>query len=100
MIVGNKIPYEPLVSTSFKKDLKRLKQQGKKVSLLEDVMEKIISKHTLDKKYKDHSLKGNWIGSRDCHIQSDWILIYRLDEKNNAVIFERSGSHQELFNNY
>ena len=59
------------------------------------VIEKLVAGEKLEPKYRDHQLSGNWKDHRDCHIESDWILIYRIEEKN--LILERTGSHSELF---
>ena len=89
--------YKYSITTQFKKDLKKLCKQGKNKALLDDVMRKIISKNLLEPKYKNHSLKGDMLGSYDCHIQPDWVLIYTINKQNNTVIFERTGSHSEVF---
>ncbi|MCU7837270.1 MAG: type II toxin-antitoxin system YafQ family toxin [gamma proteobacterium symbiont of Taylorina sp.] len=49
----------------------------------------------LDDLHKDHGLIGNYAGRRECHIESDWLLIYKLMDK--TIIFERMGTHSELF---
>jgi mRNA interferase YafQ len=82
-------------TTQFKKDYKKVKKQNKDLAKLRIVIEKLVDQQTLDLKYKDHQLTGNWKGHRDCHIDSDWILIYQLTD--NALILERTGSHSELF---
>ena len=82
-------------SNQFKKDIELLRRQGKKLSKLKEVMELLIEGKSLPLSYKDHPLKGNWIGSRDCHIGPDWILIYTLTSY--SIRFERTGSHSELF---
>lgn len=84
-----------LYSTQFKKDFKKVQSQGKDVALLQNVIEKLLNKEPLNSKYRDHKLVGKWINHRDCHIEPDWILIYRLTE--DALILERTGSHSELF---
>ncbi len=88
--------YQVLITTQFKKDLKRLNKQGKNKRLLEDVLKKIINKNPLEAKHKNHPLKGNWVSSYDCHVQPDWVLIYTINNKNNTVTFERTGSHSEI----
>lgn len=79
----------------FKKDLNKIKRQGKSLTKLKFVMNLVIEKKILPQKYGDHPLKGIWKGSRDCHIEPDWILIYSIKE--NIVCFERTGSHSDLF---
>jgi mRNA interferase YafQ len=88
----------PIKTKQFEKDQKRSrKQQQRNFKVLEEVVLQLIAQKTLDPKFKDHSLKGHWKGCRDCHIQNDWVLIYRINEKEGTIIFERIGSHSELF---
>jgi len=79
----------------FKKDLKRAKKRGKKPKKLKTVMSKLIDEGTLEERYRDHSLAGNDRGRRECHIEPDWLLIYKLE--GNEIVFERTGSHADLF---
>ena len=60
-------------------------------------METLVSGQELEQKYKDHSLKGNYIGFRECHIQSDWLLIYAIDDDKLILTASRTGSHSDLF---
>lgn len=87
----------PIKTTQFERDQKKAHKQHKNFELLEDVMRMLISEESLDAKYLDHPLKGPWKGCRDCHIQNDWVLIYRVNQKQKTIIFERLGSHSELF---
>ncbi len=82
-------------TTQFKKDYKRISKQNKDLSKLRTVIEKLVTGQLLEPKYKDHQLSGNWKGHRDCHIQPNWILIYRITI--NDLYLERTGSHSELF---
>jgi mRNA interferase YafQ len=85
-----------LVYTSqFKKDFKKIKKQQKNLSMLTVVIEKLLSQQKLEQKYKDNSLSGKWGNHRDCHIEPDWVLIYRLSD--DELILERTGSHSDLF---
>jgi len=84
-----------IYTTQFKKDFKKIKKQQKKLSKLTDVIEKLLTHQELEQKYKDHTLGGKLNNHRDCHIESDWILIYRLTE--NELILERTDSHSDLF---
>lgn len=58
-------------------------------------MIKLINEEVLDVKYKDHPLKGEYSDFRECHIEPDWLLLYKIE--NNYIIFTRTGSHSELF---
>jgi mRNA interferase YafQ len=82
-------------TTQFKRDYKRIKKQKKDLDQFKVVIEKLAAGEKLDLKYRDHRLSGNWKGHRDCHIESDWILIYRTET--DELILERTGSHSELF---
>ena len=84
-----------IYTSQFKKDFKRVSSQGKDLFKLEVVIETLLNGEILDQKYKDHSLIGKWKNHRDCHLEPDWILIYRLT--NDSLILERTGSHSELF---
>ena len=82
-------------TSQFKKDYKRIKKQNKDVNKLKAVIGLLFSGKNLDRKYKDHTLCGGWNGCRDCHIEPDWILIYKF--KKDTLTLERTGSHSELF---
>lgn len=84
-----------IYSSQFKKDYKKIKSQGKDTSELELLIEKLLHHEKLDIKYKDHKLAGRWKNFHDCHIEPDWVLIYRLT--NEALFLERTGSHSDLF---
>ncbi|CAK7040224.1 MAG: mRNA interferase toxin YafQ [Bacteroides rodentium] len=82
--------------TAFKKDYKRIKKRGYDVRLLEKVIESLALQQTLDQKYRDHALSGNWLGFRECHIASDWLLIYQIKEEELILALTRTGSHSDL----
>jgi mRNA interferase YafQ len=82
-------------TTQFKKDYKRIKRQIKDLSKLRTVIEILADGQLLAPKYQDHQLSGNWKGHRDCHIEPDWILIYRITV--DDLYLERTGSHSDLF---
>ena len=83
-------------STKFKKDVKRLVKQGKDMEKLKAVIEKISNNQPLPESFHDHKLSGDWEGFRDCHIEPDWVLIYRIEEKRLILALMRMGSHTEL----
>ena len=84
-------------TTKFRKDYKRMKKQGKDLTLLETVIDELLSEKVLDEKYHDHPLAGNYIGFRECHIQPDWLLIYAIDHDQLILTTTRTGSHSDLF---
>ena len=82
-------------TSQFKKDFKRIKKRGKDLSKLKEVVSAIAKSEALDELHRDHALGGNWARSRDCHIEPDWILIYRVE--GDSLFLERTGSHSDLF---
>jgi len=86
---------KPFYSNRFDKELKRMLKRGKEAEKIKDVIRKLINEERLDRRYKDHPLRGNYRGCRDCHIEPDWILIYRID--GNQIQFLRTGTHSDLF---
>jgi len=82
-------------TVQFKKDYKRTKKQNKDIDKLRSVIELLAQRKPLPAKYRDHKLTGYSKEHRDCHIESDWLLIYRFD--GDDLILERTGSHSDLF---
>ncbi len=85
----------PVYTTRFDKDLKRMQKRGCDVAKIKAAIILLINEKPLDERMKDHLLKGNFKDRRECHLEPDWLLIYRLDE--NKIIFERTGTHADLF---
>ncbi|MDO8954921.1 MAG: type II toxin-antitoxin system YafQ family toxin [Gammaproteobacteria bacterium] len=85
----------PITLNKFEKDLKLYKKSGKDLGKLRLVMSLLINEDKLPKRLNDHVLIGNYEGRRECHIEPDWLLIYHI--KADAIIFERTGSHSDLF---
>lgn len=84
-------------TTQFKKDVKLADRRGKDLIKLKAVLDLLIDGEPLPPRYKDHPLRGDFVGSRDCHLESDWILIYTLTENDTHVRLERTGTHSDLF---
>lgn len=82
-------------TTQFKKDIKRIRKRGKNLDKIRHVINLLASEQELPGHYRDHALVGNFKGARDCHIEPDWLLIYRIDEED--LILVRTGSHSDLF---
>lgn len=82
-------------TSQFKKDIKKQIKKGKDPEKLTCLIQHLIQDDPLPQKYKDHALIGNWLGRRDCHIEPDWILIYKKTE--DELLLERTGSHSDLF---
>lgn len=87
-----------LVTTgTFRKDYKRIKKRGYDISLLETVLEQLLSEKKLEEKYRDHALIGNYLGFRECHILPDWLLIYAVNNSELILTASRTGTHSDLF---
>ncbi len=67
------------------------------MSLLQDAIRMLSMGEPLPESYRDHVLLGRWAGYRECHIQPDWLLIYRIDENVLVLTLSRTGSHSDLF---
>jgi mRNA interferase YafQ len=82
-------------SGRFKRDVKRAAKRGKDMQKLREVIDLLLAETPLPTRYRDHPLKGNWIGWRDLHIEPDWLLIYRI--ANERLELAASGTHADLF---
>ena len=89
--------YEIQPTTKFKKDLKLCKSRGYDLSLINQIISKLANGEPLEDKNKDHDLHGNWDGYRECHIQPDWLLIYKYEEDELILYLTRTGTHSDLF---
>jgi len=89
--------YKVKPTTRFSKDLKRVEKRGYKIDLLKEVIKKLAAGEPLDAKYLDHSLKGNYVGCRECHITPDWLLIYEISNEELILYLTRTGTHSDLF---
>ena len=86
-----------VMTTQFRKDLKRINKRGKDLSLLKDLLQTLREEQALEEKYHDHALTGNYIGFRECHIQPDWLLVYAINKEELILTASRTGSHSDLF---
>ena len=90
--------YELILTSKFKKSLKLAEKRGLDIALLEEVVDKLINDIPLDVKNRDHELKGKYKKFRECHIQSDWLLIYLKENDLLALTLIDTGTHSDLFN--
>ena len=87
-----------IISTNqFKKDYKSAIKRHLNIDLLDDIIRKLSSGETLPEKNRDHALTGNWSGHRACHIQPDWLLVYRIEDDVLVLTLARTGTHSDLF---
>lgn len=87
--------YKPVYTQQFAKDLERSRRRGKNFDKLKIIIRSLLAGEPLDPIHRDHRLVGNFIGRRECHIESDWLLIYRV--AGDRMHFERMGTHSDLF---
>lgn len=81
----------------FEGDYRLMEKRGKNIQKLKTIMRQLVNQQTLESKYHDHALRGNLRDHRDCHIEPDWILMYRIDRDLQEITFVRTGSHADLF---
>ena len=89
---------KPVYTARYKKNFQLLKKRGYNMSKLDEVIDEYLIKQIplpLDK--NDHKLSGNWEGYRECHIEPDWLLIYRVDKEKVLLYMMRTGTHSDLF---
>lgn len=84
-------------TSAFKRDYKAAMRRGLKMERLDAVIEMLALGEVLPLQYKDHELTNNWKGHRECHIQPDWLLIYRIDRDVLVLTLTRTGTHSDLF---
>lgn len=85
----------PVYTRQFERDIKRVRKRGKNLEKFKIIARALIGGNKLDPLHRDHQLVGSYAGRRECHIEADWLLIYKLEE--DRIIFERTGSHTDLF---
>ena len=86
-------------TNKYRKDWELAKRRNLPIQELNDVIYKLANDIPLPKEKKDHALRGNYVGYRECHIRPDWLLIYRKTDNNELQILElvRTGTHSDLF---
>ena len=89
--------YKLVLTGKFKKSLKLARKRGLDLGLMDDVVEKLLSGIPLEEKYRDHELKGNYKGFRECHIQPDWLLVYLVENDILTLTLVDTGAHADLF---
>ena len=81
----------------MKRDVKLMKKRGKNLAKLELVLDLLALQELLPDKNKDHQLRGEWQDFRECHIEPDWLLIYRIEEAELILYATATGTHADLF---
>lgn len=91
------IKYEIQRTSQFKKDYKLAVKRGCDINKLQNVVMILASGETLPEEYRDHPLRGNYSGYRECHIEPDWLLVYKITENVLVLTLYRTGTHSDLF---
>jgi mRNA interferase YafQ len=81
--------------TQFRRDVKLAQKRGKEMVKLREVILLLMEGRPLPPRFKDHPLSGDWKHYRDCHIETDWLLIYKIDRDDLHLV--RTGTHSDLF---
>lgn len=91
--------YEIILTSIFKKELKQIKKRHKDLTKLTKVVDDLANDIPLDIKYKDHALISNsrFMNCRECHIEPDWLLIYKKNKKDLILFLIETGTHSDLF---
>jgi mRNA interferase YafQ len=87
---------KPHLTSRFKRDYRRLERRGYDTQLLDEVVGLLLNETLLPSKYKDHPLKGDKHGYRDCHIEDDWVLVYKADKSVLTLILAATGTHADV----
>ena len=90
--------YDLILTGKFRKSIKLAKKRGLDLKLLEKVITMLQNDIPLEEKYRDHELKGEYRGFRECHIQPDWLLIYLKENDVLTLTLVDTGTHADLFN--
>lgn len=89
--------YELVLTGKFKRALRLAKKRGLNISLLDNVVERLLNKIPLEASNRDHALGGRYKGYRECHIQPDWLLIYLIEDDILTLTLIDTGTHADLF---
>jgi mRNA interferase YafQ len=87
----------PIFNGSFKREHKLMKKRRKDMNKLTEVMAMLINEQPLLPRHENHPLHGDYHGWWECHVEPDWLLVYRIDKEKNNVIFDHTGAHSDLF---
>ncbi len=85
----------PITGAQFRRDVKLAQKRGKDMATLREVILLLVEAAPLPARYKDHPLAGEWSHHRDCHIEPDWLLIYKVEGDDLYLV--RTGTHSDLF---
>ncbi|TXL21326.1 type II toxin-antitoxin system mRNA interferase toxin, RelE/StbE family [Methylococcaceae bacterium HT2] len=87
--------YTPVYTNQFAKDVKKAQKRAKNLEKFKIIAETLLLGQPLNEIHRDHKLVGHYVGRKECHIEPDWLLIYKAEEL--QIVFERMGTHSDLF---
>ena len=86
---------KPSYTNQFQKDLKLMGRRGKSLEKFKRVANSLVSQEILEARFRNHKLTGSYKDRWECHLEPDWLLVYKLF--GDEIIFERTGTHSDLF---
>ena len=88
-----------ITTNRFEREYRLMRKRGKNVDKMQSIVQRLANDEPLEPRQHDHALSGNYQNRRECHIEPDWLLIYKLDEVDGTpvLILERTGTHSDLF---
>lgn len=89
--------YNIKITNSCKKDIKKAQKQGRNIDLLFEIIDRLSEGETLEPKYHDHKLSGEYEGKRECHIEPDFLMIYQIIDADIVLLIVKVGTHSDLF---
>ena len=91
--------YEIILTNAFKKELKLIKKRNKDLSKLTNIVNSLANNETLDEKFRDHQLVNSprFKNCRECHIEPDWLLVYKKNKHELILFLIETGTHSDLF---
>ena len=89
--------YQVKFTSAYKKSYKLMKKRGLDLSLLDEVVDLLRQGKQLDEKYRDHGLSGKFEGFRECHVKSDWLLVYLIENDILTLTLVDTGTHSDIF---
>lgn len=89
--------YDVRMTSRYSKSYKKMRKRGMNMALLDDVVDLLRHGEKLPPKYKDHALKGKYLGFRECHILPDWLLVYAIDDNILVLALSNTGTHADIF---
>jgi mRNA interferase YafQ len=88
---------KPRYAHTLRRDIKLLKKRQYDMAKFAETVTMLVQDKGMPEKYRDHPLKGNWLGFRECHLEPDWLLIYEVNRDNQILTLTRTGTHSDLY---